>query len=141
MATAQVLNILLKDMTILYAEDDLSTQNIISEILMHFCDNVKLASNGEEAFEIFKKEDIDLIISDIEMPRTNGLEFIKNVREIDPIIPVIMISAYNLREYLLGSINLRIEGYILKPITYTKIEKLLIQAAKTINEKKLIRSL
>jgi len=122
----------LKELTVLYVEDDLSTQNIIAEILREFFRSVKVASNGLDALTIFENEHINLIITDIEMPELDGLKFIQSVRENDICTPVIMLTAYTDSKYLLQSINLKIDSYIVKPISYTKIKDALFKLAKAI---------
>ena len=136
MQTTQVLSAILKDITIFYVEDDLSTQEIISEILEEFCSDVKVASNGEEAYEIFQNEKVDPLITDIEMPKKNGIELVKAIREESRTFPVIILSAYSTHEYLLSSANLKIEAYIIKPVTFSKIKEALLSVAKTLNETK-----
>ena len=122
---------ILNNITILYVEDDMSTQKIISEILKEFCKEVKLASNGLEALNIYKQGSIDLIIADIEMPQMNGIELVENIRKKNITIPIIMISAYSQEKYLLSCLNLGINGYILKPINYKKLKDSLFKVAKT----------
>ena len=138
MHSSKIYTTILQDITVLYVEDDFSTQKIISEILMKFCSNVKLASNGKEALEIFNKNKIDLIITDIEMPQMNGIELIEELRKIDKTTAVIILSAYSNKEYLFSSINLKIESYILKPISYGKLKNALFSVAQMINESKKI---
>ena len=132
--SSNIYTTILQEITVLYVEDDFNTQKIISEILMKFCSNVKLAANGKEALEIFNKNKIDLIITDIEMPQMNGIELIEELRAVDKNVAVIILSAYSNKEYLFSGINLKIESYILKPISYTKLKNALFGVAQMINE-------
>ena len=138
MQTSQLLYSILKDIVILYVEDDSSTQEIISEILGEFCLDVKLASNGKEALDIYKKHMIDLLITDIEMPYMDGIALVEKIREDDISLSIIMLSAYSTNEYLFRSINLNVEAYIVKPVSYTKIKEALIPVAKKLTDKKSI---
>ncbi len=54
----------------------------------------KCAQDGETAFEMFKKEKPDIIISDIYMPKLNGLDLLKKIKTINPKIPIILITGY-----------------------------------------------
>ncbi|MEA1983789.1 MAG: response regulator, partial [Campylobacterota bacterium] len=129
---SQIDTTILKDLTFLYVEDELLTRDIISEILMEFCHDIKVASNGEEALNIFKREKIDVIITDIEMPKSDGIDLIENIRQIDLNTPIVVISAYSTTSYLLSSIHLDVSEYIIKPISYTKIENSLLKVASSL---------
>ena len=133
MQSSKIETSILKDISILYVEDDSSTQDIIAEILRDFCDNVKLASNGKEALNIFNKHQVDLIITDIEMPSLNGLELLSLLRKDEIGVPVVIFSAYTKTDYLLSSIHLDVLDYVTKPVSYMKIKNALYKAAKTIN--------
>ncbi len=79
---------------VLLAEDDYDTANIVKLMLQRANIEVVTAANGEVAFDYFKKEDFDLLISDVKMPKIDGPQFKKMVRQIDPEIPILFISGY-----------------------------------------------
>jgi len=114
---------LLKNKTVLYVEDDLTLQKNIVETLSHFFSKVLMASDGDDAYDIYieNQNRIDLIITDINMPNTDGIAFSKSIREYDKNLPIIIISAYTDTDYLLDSIDLNIVKYITKPFTTKKI--------------------
>jgi DNA-binding response OmpR family regulator len=118
---------LLKNKVVLYAEDDLILQSNVKEVLGNFFDTILTASDGDEALDIFieNQNKIDLIITDINMPNTDGIILSKYIREYDKRIPIIIISAYTDTDYLLDSIDLNIVSYITKPFTTKKIFLLL----------------
>ena len=118
---------LLKDKTVLYVEDDLTLQKNIVETLGHFFKKVLIASDGDDAYSLYieNQNRIDLIITDINMPNTDGITFAKSIREFDKKLPIIIISAYTNTDYLLDSIDLNIIKYITKPFTTKKIITLL----------------
>ncbi len=124
---------LLKEITILYVEDERSARDTITEILTQFSDNVKVAQNGLEALEIFNNNSIQLIITDIQMPLMDGLEFVKEIRKDDIAVPIIMLTAYSSNDYLLTCANLNIQAYILKPINYTKLKEALYKVIEYLN--------
>ncbi len=118
---------LLKNKTVLYVEDDLTLQKNIVETLGHFFDKILMASDGDDAYDLYisHQNRIDLIITDINMPNTDGITFSKSIREYDKNLPIIIISAYTDTDYLLDSIDLNIVKYITKPFTTKKIINLL----------------
>ncbi len=108
----------LKDLTILYAEDDADTQRLTTMILEDYVGRLILAKNGQEALKLFQTYNIDLILTDILMPKMNGIEFIRQIRdsEQNSTCPVIITTAHTEVPYLLDAISLKVDGYILKPI-------------------------
>lgn len=129
---------ILKDITVLYAEDEFVIQEGIKETLNLFEINVICAKDGQEGLSIFKSQNkkIDLIISDIKMPKLDGLGMIEKIREIDRDIPVIITTAHQETNFLMQSIELNISAYVLKPIDIYKLEDSLIKAmeAKVLRE-------
>jgi len=112
---------------LLYVEDDEDIAQEIIEFLSSRVSQLSFAKDGEEALELYTQEDIDIIVTDIQMPKLNGLELVKEIRKKDKTIPVIITTAYNDAAFLLESINLGIDAYLLKPldlkIMYESIQK------------------
>ena len=105
-----------KTMNILYIEDDQIFTLKIKSILDNFFKFVFIARNGEEALELFKTNKINLIISDINMPKMDGLTFLKNLRNINSDISFIFLTARKGVDTIIDAIQLDISNYILKPI-------------------------
>ncbi len=105
-----------KKLKLLYVEDNQEARESTSVILEEFFDDIIIAINGEEGFYNFQEEKIDLIITDINMPKLNGLDMIQKIRQIDKSIPILVLSAYNESGFFMDSIKLGVEGYLLKPI-------------------------
>ncbi|WP_127489654.1 response regulator transcription factor [Paenibacillus ehimensis] len=74
------------------------------------------AGDGAEALEALAGEPIDILITDIQMPRMNGLELIRSVRELQPDVKFIILSGYNDFDYVKEGVTLGIENYLLKPV-------------------------
>ncbi len=107
----------LKDLELLYVEDDLDVLNQTKIILDDFVKNIYVAKDGKEGLEIALNKPIDIIVTDINMPNMNGIEMIKALkREHNKDIPVIITTAHTDTEYLLDAIALKVDGYIIKPI-------------------------
>jgi two-component system, OmpR family, response regulator VanR len=105
-----------KKLNILYIEDDTIFIPKIKYILEKIFKSVVVATNGEEALELFKTNNINLIISDINMPKMDGLAFLKNLRKINSDISFIFLTARKEVDIILDAIQLDISNYILKPI-------------------------
>ena len=124
-----------KTLTILFIEDDQIFTKKIKTILEKFFKSVLIANDGEEALKLFKTDNINLIISDINMPNMNGLEFLKKLRAINNDISFIFMTARNESNIMLQAIQLTISNYILKPIN---LNDFLFRAACKFHHHKLV---
>ena len=110
----------LKTLTVLYAEDDTSIRNSLSNILKKVFKEVVVCEDGQEGIDKYKNYsqsiEFDAIISDINMPNKNGLEMVKEIRELNSEVPVIMTTAHGEANYLMEAIKVNVSGYSLKPI-------------------------
>ena len=118
----------------LFVEDDADIQHYLMEILKDYFFDVLSASNGVEALEIFNNNKIDVLITDISMPKMNGLELIRNLKVNSSNLPVIVMSAYSDTEYFTKAISLGIDGYILKPIDMMQLDCLLNKVIERLND-------
>ncbi len=107
----------LKNLELLYIEDDVDVMNQTKLILDDFVKVVHTATNGEEGLEKALSLPIDIIVVDINMPKMNGIDMIKALKnEHEKNIPCIITTAHTDTEYLIDAINLKVDGYIIKPI-------------------------
>ena len=106
----------LSDLNILYVEDEPFSREMISLMLKKFFKNLDVAKDGEEALEKFKQKHYDIIITDMNMTKLNGFELAQEIRKLDKEISIIFLSGSNDIDSLLKSINIGIDGYLLKPI-------------------------
>ena len=86
------------------------------------CEVVAEASNGEEALELAEKTRPDLVISDIRMPRMDGIELAGKLLEKYPSMKVIFLTAYNEFEYARKAVRIGVSDYILKPFQDGELE-------------------
>lgn len=112
---------LLKNMNLLYIEDHEKTTKDIEKIFSIFFRNIYVSSNGEDALKMYEENHIDIIITDINMPKMDGIEFIETIRKSNKKISIIILTAYADRDLLLKATNLQIDGYLTKPINFPKI--------------------
>ncbi len=103
-------------LNLLYVEDHKDARDSSLNIFEEFFDNIIVAVDGEEGITKFEQNKIDIIITDINMPKLNGLEMISKIRKINKNIPVLVLSAYSDSGYFMESIRLGVDGYLLKPI-------------------------
>lgn len=123
----------LKNIKILIVEDSKTERDLLVNLIKKYFANILEASNGEEAYEIYKaQKDIDIIITDINMPKLSGIELLKKVRETDLSLPFIFVTGGTKLSDILTIINLNISSFLLKPINFN----LLLQKIDFLCEKK-----
>ena len=118
----------LKHLTILYVEDESLIRENAVEYLSRYCAKVYEATDGEDGLAKYQTHSPDLIISDIKMPKLNGLDFAAKVRETDKNTPIILATAHTETEYLLKAVELQLIKYLIKPITSERLQEALAMA-------------
>ena len=124
---------------ILVVEDEeIERKAFVSLLKEHFSQSLIVynASNGMEALEILKDVDIDIIVSDINLPGINGLETIGFAKKINKDIVSLVITSYNYFEYAQEAIKLDVEDFILKPISIENMCNIIYQIINKIDKKK-----
>jgi PAS domain S-box-containing protein/putative nucleotidyltransferase with HDIG domain len=106
----------LTDFSILYCEDDDKVREGLLRFLTRRFKTVLTARDGQEALSIFTGKMPDIVITDIKMPLMDGIELITNIKQINPDTPVVITSAFTDVSYLIKAIELRVDGYVKKPI-------------------------
>ncbi|MGB5917686.1 response regulator [Arcobacter sp.] len=107
---------------ILYVEDDDVTRENAIEYLENYFVNIYEAKDGLDALKKFEQINPDIIITDIQMPKVDGLEFAKNVRQKNKEVQIIVITAFSHKEYLLRAIELQLVKYLMKPIKENELK-------------------
>lgn len=123
---------ILKNLNILYIEDEENIKENIKKTLLIFCENVFDVENISSAKEILNSNRIDIIISDINLPDFSGIDFVKELRKIDKTIPVIILSAYTEKSYLLEATKLKLADYLTKPIDFKALHNALYKCVEEI---------
>ncbi|KIM10203.1 MAG: hypothetical protein KU37_11540 [Sulfuricurvum sp. PC08-66] len=122
----------LKEKTLLFAEDDAIMRAQMSEVLRMLFGRVYVASDGEEALHVFEEEHVDIVITDIKMPKRDGLKLIAAIRKEDYKIPVLLMSSYAEQELLINAANLSIDGYLIKPVDLDALIGAITKAMKRV---------
>ena len=90
---------------VLYVEDEVNIKTTMFKYLNKFFLKVMSASNGEEALEYYKKENFDIVITDLSMPRMNGLEMLAEIKKINENQAILITSAHSESEYMIKAIK------------------------------------
>lgn len=123
---------------ILYLEDDIIVRDSVQRMLELLVSNVFVATNGLEALEVMhdNSKKIDIIVSDIKMPKMDGLEFLEQLKSEHTIIPVILVTAFNDFKYLIKAIELKVDKFIQKPVNMKRLREDISVLIQTIMRKK-----
>ena len=110
---------------VLVVEDDSDIRKILEIFLGEKGFQVKVADDGPRALELVGEEPIDLILSDVRMPGMSGLELLRHLKERDPEIQLVLMSAYSSVKDAVEAIQLGAADYVEKPIDFRRLERVL----------------
>jgi len=130
----------LKNLSILYADDDEILRESTVNTLKSLFKNVFSAQNGEEAFELYEQnKDIQIIMLDIKMGSVSGIDVAQKIRAESENIPIFLVSSYTEISDLLASIKLNLVDYIHKPITFKKLTEVFLECLKVLEKNNFLR--
>jgi len=126
---------------ILVADDDKNTRRLLQAVLEHDGYQVFTAENGEDALTVMDNQHIDLVVLDIMMPKMDGYEFTKTLRESNNNLPILMVSAKQLPSDKKHGFLVGTDDYMTKPIDEEEMLwriKALLRRAKIANERRIV---
>ena len=126
---------ILKNLSVLYVEDEEHVRRNAVEYLERLCKNVYEAQDGKEALDVWKDHHPDIIVTDINMPRLDGIAMARYIREHDTKTQIIIATAHTDTDYLLSAVELQLVKYLVKPVTKEKLIGALEQSVKMIEDK------
>lgn len=127
-----------KDIRILLVDDEIDTLKLIKTIIKWGdlgCEEPIAVQGGMEALEILEYNEIDVVITDIEMPYMNGVELSKIITSQFPRIKIVFLTAHDDFYYAQHGVNMGISKYILKPINVEEINNAMVNIVKEIRNK------
>ena len=126
---------------ILVVDDDKNTRMYFEAVLKNNNYTVTVAKNGEEALGIMDKEHIDLVVLDIMMPKMNGYNFTRTLRECDNNLPILMVSAKQMPSDKNRGFAVGTDDYMTKPVDQDEFLyriKALLRRARIANDHKIV---
>jgi len=106
----------LHGLRLLYVEDEDEVRDLLSRFLGRRVGNLEVATNGKEGLERFLAGEYDVVVTDIKMPEMDGLEMATRIKATGQSVPIIVVTAYSDRDYLMRAIDLGVDRYVTKPI-------------------------
>jgi len=128
----------LKKITILYVEDEEMIRDQTVSMFDNLFKKTFVASDGAEGLKIFNEHinEIDTVVSDINMPELSGLEMAEEIHNVIKEIPIILTTAYTDEEFLLKSLELNIYKYVTKPLKIKELTMNILEAVKKYRSEK-----
>lgn len=126
----------LNRMTLLYVEDETTIRDTFVTVAQRIVNRVLVAQDGEEGLEMFRRHRPDMVVTDVEMPKLNGLEMASRIKEIDPEVPVVVTTAYNSESFFLRAIDAGVDKFVIKPIDMIKFREVLHHFSRIVHHRK-----
>ncbi len=125
-----------KNYTILYIEDDEGVRTVNSRFLNRMFKKLYEARDGKEGLTLYKKYKPNIILTDIKMPKIDGLTLAKEIRKSDQDTKIIISTAFSHKEYLMQAVELKLEKYIIKPLTSRNLLPALTKAIEDLQKQR-----
>ncbi|WP_419764755.1 MAG: response regulator transcription factor [Arcobacter sp.] len=129
-------NNLLIHLKILIVEDEKRLAQLLKDAISESFFSVIIAKDGKEGLKKFKSFKPDIVITDIMMPFCDGLNMTQKIKELDELIPIIVLSAHSDKEKLLKAIDLGISKYFIKPFDPDELIDHIKKIAPKLNKQK-----
>jgi DNA-binding response OmpR family regulator len=126
---------ILKNLNLLFVDDNADICADIYALFSETFKSITVANNAAIALQVVQQQAIDFIITDIKMPGRDGLSFIEQIRVENAFIPIVILSAFTDTDYLLRAANLQIDGYVVKPLNFKKLNAALVSAIRRLDAK------
>ncbi|HEY5522598.1 MAG TPA: response regulator [Desulfuromonadaceae bacterium] len=107
--------------SLLYIEDEAATREQVSRVLAARGYRLTVAEDGEQGLEIFREQAPDIVLTDIMMPRLNGLEMARAIRALSPEIQIVCMTAFSDTGYLIEAIDIGVNQFVLKPVEFNRL--------------------
>ncbi len=128
MSDIKKLQLAAKGISILYVEDNDSLRKNAAKLLAKFFTTVYVGVDGEDGLKVFKQHHPQIVITDIKMPKMDGITLAKKIKHIRPDTNIIFMSAFDDKEYLYETINVGAFRFLKKPVNISELTTTLLEA-------------
>jgi len=116
---------------VLIVDDETNLRKVLAATLKREGYDVVQAADGEQAIEIFDQGGIDIVVSDLVMPKVGGFEVLQHVLDQSPEVPVILITAHGTVDSAVQAIKTGAFDYVTKPFEQNELRQVIAKAART----------
>ncbi len=125
----------MKARSILVVDDELLIRDLLYDFFHGQGWDIAVAESAHKALEILRSRKVDLVLTDVKMPRMDGLELTTEIRDAYPDLPVVLMTGYPSVESAVAALRQRVTDYITKPFNINRLYKV-VEAA--VDEKKTV---
>ncbi len=129
----------LKSLAVLYVEDEPEVREQLTKSLRRRVGQLWVAQDGQQGLELFRQQRPQLVVTDILMPRMDGLAMAASIRELDGAVPIVVTTAFEQIDYLLRSIEIGVDEYITKPIDLEKLYAAMVKCTRLMRAEQMLR--
>ena len=129
----------LKELPVLYVEDDGPTRTQVGAWLQRRVGSLVCAASGPAGLDAFRDRPARIVVTDIRMPALDGLTMAEEIRRLDPEVAIIVTTAFEQTDYLARSIELGVDRYVTKPIRFDQLEAALWHCAHKVVAQEVLR--
>ena len=115
---------------ILVVDDDISHCTILQALLRGWGYNVALANSGRQALEQVREQVFDLVLCDVRMAEMDGIATLKEIKALNPAIPVLIMTAYSSVETAVEALKTGALDYLIKPLDFDNLQATLEKGAR-----------
>lgn len=115
---------------ILVVDDDISHCTILQALLRGWGYNVALANSGRQALEQVREQVFDLVLCDVRMAEMDGIATLKEIKTLNPAIPVLIMTAYSSVETAVEALKTGALDYLIKPLDFDNLQATLEKGAR-----------
>ena len=128
----------LKDLKVLLVEDEEKLASLLKSSIGDYFYSFSIANDGKDGLDKFTKVLPDIVISDIMMPKLDGLQMAQKIKKINPNVPIIILSAFSEKEKLLNAIDVGVVKYFIKPFDPDELLEYIVTLSKNIKSEPLV---
>jgi diguanylate cyclase (GGDEF)-like protein len=133
---------ILKNINVLYVEDEKDVREFTSKTISTIVNCIVVAKNGKEGLDkYFENPNLNLILTDINMPKMGGLEMCEEIRKVNNEIPIVITSAHSDPDFLKKAIDVKVSAYAMKPIDLYHLIESMVKAVEPIFLRKELESI
>lgn len=129
----------MKKHSILIVEDEKDLNSFLCEYMDIYFEKVYTAYDGEKALELYNNHKPDVIFTDINLPKLNGLDLAKQIRKEDKDTTIVILSAYTDQDKLFKAIELHLFKYLVKPIKSSDLEQTILNIRQHLADESIIK--
>jgi len=116
---------------VLIVDDEVNLRKILAAQLSSAGYDVMLAEDGEQGLQMLKDNHIDLVVTDLKMPKVDGMQLLREALREDPTLPVVMITAHGTVDTAVEALKLGAFDYLTKPFDKDEVRQIVAKALKT----------